>query len=263
MSGLALATVFTQPTATTTVAPRSLAMTVVLDEGQVVTGWNDTCNCAVQLDTPSADSEVIAGEYVRWAPSTLVMNAGDTLALTIKNPRGGDHGFAILAPADAFSGTTAAAVVQGRTNSGNPDERHDHVYGAQAGDVYVHLPAALRRRLAQLPPGPRDDHGHVGRALSAWGAVQPTPLPSSRAARTAARPPFPLPRIDRGLRVLRDSEVDSYREGRRPTGEGKADAAGTSGDGGASRRAHGTRALKSRRGGVAQGPANPSASVPQ
>lgn len=120
MSGIAVATALTRPAATNTVEPRSVAMTLVLDEGQVVTGWNDTCNCAVQLDTPAADSEVIAGEYVRWAPSTLMMNAGDTLTLTIKNPRGGDHGFAIMAPSDAFSGTTTAAVIQGRANSGNP-----------------------------------------------------------------------------------------------------------------------------------------------
>lgn len=150
MSGIAVATAFSQSAAPSGVAPRTLAMTLLLDEGQVVTGWNDTCNCAVQLDTPAADSEVIAGEYVRWAPSTLVMNAGDTLVLTIKNPRGGDHGFAIMAPSDAFSGTTTAAVVQGRANSANPA-------GTSATITFTALKAGTYTYICPLP---FDDAAH-------------------------------------------------------------------------------------------------------
>jgi plastocyanin len=121
MSGMAVATAFSRAPATNAIAPRSVAMTVMIGEGQVVVGWNDTCNCAVQLDTPAADSEVVAGEYVRWTPDTIVVNAGDTVTLTIKNPRGGDHGFMIEAQAGDFSGTTVSPVIQGRDNSGNPE----------------------------------------------------------------------------------------------------------------------------------------------
>jgi plastocyanin len=153
MSGMALATAFTQPAATSNVTPRSVAMTLVLDEGQVVTGWNDTCNCAVQLDTPSADSEVIAGEYVRWAPSTLVMNAGDTLTLTIKNPRGGDHGFLIEAQAGDFSGTTAAASIQGRRNSGNPE-------GTSAVITFTALKPGTYTYICPLPFDDAVNHCH-------------------------------------------------------------------------------------------------------
>jgi len=102
------------------VAPRTVAYTVTIDEGLIVTGWNNTCQCAVEIDTPAADTEKVIGEYVRWAPNVIIVNAGDTVQLTIKNPRGGDHSFAIEAVAGAFSGTTASGTVEGRDNSGNP-----------------------------------------------------------------------------------------------------------------------------------------------
>ena len=153
MSVMAVATAYSRPADTNTVASRNLAMTLVVDEGLVVTGWNDTCNCVVQLDTPSADSEVIAGEYMRWAPSTLVMNAGDTLTLTIMNPRSGDHGFAILAPSDAFSGTTAAAVIQGRKNSGDPD-------GTSATITFSALKPGTYTYICPLPYDDAANHCH-------------------------------------------------------------------------------------------------------
>ncbi len=102
------------------VAPRTLEITATIDEGMIVTGWNNTCQCAVEIDTPAADTEKVVGEYVRWAPNVIIINAGDTVRLTVKNPRGGDHSFAIDASAGAFSGTTSSGEVQGRTNSGNP-----------------------------------------------------------------------------------------------------------------------------------------------
>ena len=103
------------------VAPRTLAITVTIDEGLVVTGYNTTCNCAVEIDSPEADTEKVVGEYVRWAPSVIIINVGDTVTLTVKNPRGGDHSFALLAGAGDFSGTTTSGTVEGRANSGNPD----------------------------------------------------------------------------------------------------------------------------------------------
>ena len=103
------------------VAPRTLAITVTIDEGLVVTGYNSTCQCAVEIDSPEADSEKVVGEYVRWAPNVITINSGDTVRLTVKNPRGGDHSFAVLASAGDFSGTTTSGTVQGRANSGNPE----------------------------------------------------------------------------------------------------------------------------------------------
>ncbi len=102
------------------VAPRTVAYTVTIDEGLIVTGWNNTCQCAVQIDTPAADTEKVIGEYVRWAPNVIIVNAGDTVRLTVNNPRGGDHTFSIEAAAGSFSGTTTSPVVQGKKNSGNP-----------------------------------------------------------------------------------------------------------------------------------------------
>lgn len=102
------------------VAPRTLAITVTIDEGLIVTGWNNTCQCAVEIDTPAADTEKVVGEYVRWAPNVITINVGDTVRLTVNNPRGGDHSFAIESTTGAFSGTTSSGTVQGRANSGNP-----------------------------------------------------------------------------------------------------------------------------------------------
>ncbi|MFA5897297.1 MAG: cupredoxin domain-containing protein [Thermoplasmata archaeon] len=116
LSIVALGLTYARPSG---VAPRTLAITVTIDEGLIVTGWNNTCQCAVEIDTPAADTEKVVGEFVRWAPSVIIINAGDTVKLTVKNPRGGDHSFAIEASAGAFSGTTSSGNVQGRTNSGN------------------------------------------------------------------------------------------------------------------------------------------------
>lgn len=99
---------------------RTVQYTVTIDEGLIVTGWNNTCQCAVEIDTPAADTEKVVGEYVRWAPSVIIVNAGDTVKLTVKNPRGGDHSFAIVASTGDFAGTTSTGTVQGRRNSGNP-----------------------------------------------------------------------------------------------------------------------------------------------
>ncbi len=114
------------------VVPRTVAYTVTIDEGLIVTGWNNTCQCAVEIDTPAADTEKVIGEYVRWAPNVIIVNAGDTVTLTINNPRGGDHSFAIEAAAGSFSGTSVSGTVQGRDNSGNPA-------GTQATIVFTAL----------------------------------------------------------------------------------------------------------------------------
>jgi plastocyanin len=93
---------------------------------------------------------VIGGEYVRWAPSTLVVNKGDTVTLTIINPRGGDHGFMILAQAGDFSGTTVGPLVQGRENSGNPE----------GTSVTISFTALKAGTYTYICPIPYDDAAH-------------------------------------------------------------------------------------------------------
>ena len=120
MSAVAVTAAYSKPAATTQPA-KAVEMTLILDEALVTVAWNNTCQCVVQLDTPAADEEIAAGEFIRWAPNNIVINHGDTVTLTVKNPRGSDHGFMIDAPSDAFSGTTVVPMLKGVENSGNPD----------------------------------------------------------------------------------------------------------------------------------------------
>ena len=61
------------------VAPRTLAITVTIDEGLVVTGYNSTCQCAVEIDSNEADTEKVVGEYVRWAPNVIIIPGARTV----------------------------------------------------------------------------------------------------------------------------------------------------------------------------------------
>jgi FtsP/CotA-like multicopper oxidase with cupredoxin domain len=119
MSGMAVSAAYSKP-ATVPDAARTVEMTLSLDIAQVTVGWNDTCACVVQLDTPAVDSEVVAGEFIRWAPNTIVINHGDTVKLTVKNPLETDHGFVIDAPSEAFTGTTVVGLLKG-TENGAPE----------------------------------------------------------------------------------------------------------------------------------------------
>ncbi len=150
LSIAALGLTFARPSG---VAPRTVAFTVTIDEGLIVTGWNNTCQCAVVIDTPAADTEKVVGEYVRWAPNVIMINAGDTVTLTVKNPRGGDHSFAILATAGAFSGTTSSGTVQGRTNSGN-------AAGTQATITFTALKPGTYVFLCTIPFDDAQNHCH-------------------------------------------------------------------------------------------------------
>src|SRR3972149_3210944 len=114
LSSVAVGLVFTRAPAT-----RTVAFTVTIDEGLIVTGWNNTCQCAVEIDSPAADTEKVVGEYVRWAPSVIIVNAGDTVRLRVQKPRGGDHSFAIEAAAGWCSGTTVSGNGAGRDNTGH------------------------------------------------------------------------------------------------------------------------------------------------
>ncbi len=143
MSGMAVSAAYSKP-ASTPDAARTVEMTLSLDIAQVTVGWNDTCACVVQLDTPAVDSEVVAGEFIRWAPNTIVINHGDTVKLTLKNALETDHGFVIDAPSDAFSGTTVVATLKGTENSGNPD-------GSSAAITFTALKAGTYVYRCPLP----------------------------------------------------------------------------------------------------------------
>ena len=101
-------------------AARTLHYTIFVGERVIVTGINSTTGLVAPIDTAPADEEGLTGEYVRWEPDILVANAGDTIVLTIQNPRKTDHSFAIESAAGDFTGTTSSGTIQGRTNSGEP-----------------------------------------------------------------------------------------------------------------------------------------------
>ena len=101
-------------------APTTRHFTITVGERFIVTGVNSSSGLSAPIDTPPADEEGVTGEYVTFEPDVLVCNVGDTVVLTIKNPRGGDHSFSIEAAPGDFSGTTSSGVIQGRANSANP-----------------------------------------------------------------------------------------------------------------------------------------------
>jgi len=143
--------------ARSSVPARTVAITVTIDEGLVVTGYNTTCNCAVEIDSPEADTEKVVGEYVRWAPNVIIINTGDTVTLTVKNPRGGDHSFAIESSTGDFSGTTTSGTVEGRANSGNPD-------GTEATITFTALKPGTYVFLCTIPFDDAQDHCHPDHA---------------------------------------------------------------------------------------------------
>ena len=150
LSGIGLVAAFAGPAPNPTAPPaRTVEITMTVGEGLVVSGWNNTCQCAVAIDTPAADTEKVIGEYVRWEPSALVINKGDTVRLTVKNPRGGDHSFTIESGAGSFTGTTSVTV-QGRENSGNPA-------GTQSVIEFTALKAGTYTFICAIP---YDDEAH-------------------------------------------------------------------------------------------------------
>lgn len=92
--------------------------TLIMGEGEVLTGINETGGYAVPIDAPNADDETVAGEYHRWEPGVLVVFVGDTIRLLVKNPRSNDHSFTLQAQPDQFSGTTSTGDILGKRNSG-------------------------------------------------------------------------------------------------------------------------------------------------
>lgn len=99
-------------------APTLREFTLILGEGEILTGINETTGYAVPIGAPNADDETVAGEYHRWEPAVLVMFAGDTIRLTVKNPRSNDHSFSLISQPGEFSGSLSTGDIQGKVNSG-------------------------------------------------------------------------------------------------------------------------------------------------
>jgi len=98
--------------------PTLREFTLIMGEGEIIGFVNSTTGQAYLEDRPEADEEGIIGEFHRWEPAVLVVNKGDTIRLTVKNPRSNDHSFQIVATTGDFSGTTGTGDIQGKTNSG-------------------------------------------------------------------------------------------------------------------------------------------------
>ncbi|MFQ5837875.1 MAG: hypothetical protein ACE5HJ_03740 [Thermoplasmata archaeon] len=64
---------------------RTQKFTVVMGEGEII-GEN-----------PDTGEEEIIGEFHRWEPAVLVVNKGDLVILTVKNPRSHNHSFVLEA----------------------------------------------------------------------------------------------------------------------------------------------------------------------
>ncbi len=64
-------------------APQTAYITLVMGEGEIIQKVNGT--------------DQLTGEFHRWEPDTLVVNKGDTVVLTVKNPRSNNHSFELAA----------------------------------------------------------------------------------------------------------------------------------------------------------------------
>lgn len=62
---------------------RTRAFTIIMGEGEIV-GENATTG-----------EEIIIGEFHRWEPDTMTVMKGDTVQLTVKNPRSHAHSFVL------------------------------------------------------------------------------------------------------------------------------------------------------------------------
>ena len=66
------------------VSPKTHHLKVIMGEGEVI-GETET----------GEEGEEIIGEFHRWEPPVLVVNRGDTVVLTVENPRGHVHSFVL------------------------------------------------------------------------------------------------------------------------------------------------------------------------
>ncbi len=62
---------------------RTQKFTVLMGEGEII------------AEDPDTGEEEIIGEFHRWEPAVLVVNKGDLVVLTVKNPRSNNHSFVL------------------------------------------------------------------------------------------------------------------------------------------------------------------------
>lgn len=63
--------------------PQTQNITLIIGEGEIIQEVNG--------------SEELTGEYHRWEPDVIVVNKGDTVQLTVRNPRSNIHSFVLTA----------------------------------------------------------------------------------------------------------------------------------------------------------------------
>ncbi|HKZ94636.1 MAG TPA: cupredoxin domain-containing protein [Candidatus Bathyarchaeia archaeon] len=61
--------------------PQTRALTISMGEGKIV------------MENETTGDDFIAGEFHRWEPDTITVYKGDTIQLTVKNPRSNAHSF--------------------------------------------------------------------------------------------------------------------------------------------------------------------------
>ena len=66
---------------TAKIGPKTQKFTIIMGEGEIIQEVNG--------------EEVIAGEFHRWEPPVLIVRKGDTVELTVKNPRSHAHSFVL------------------------------------------------------------------------------------------------------------------------------------------------------------------------
>lgn len=74
-----------------TAAAKTQKFKITLGEGEIIGTefWNGTAF----IEPPE---EELTGEYHRWEPDTLVVKKGDTVELTVQNPRSNDHSLVLV-----------------------------------------------------------------------------------------------------------------------------------------------------------------------
>ena len=97
-------------------SPSVREFVLMMGEGEVLAGYNATCDCVRPIDDPNS-TEMVVGEYHRWEPMVLTAYVGDTIRLTVKNPRSNDHSFDLQSQPGDFSGMTGTGNILGKRNS--------------------------------------------------------------------------------------------------------------------------------------------------
>jgi len=98
--------------------PRTRAFTIRMGEGGVI--WeavkNDTTGITTLISEDKGGEDMQTGEFHKWEPGSIVVFKGDSVTLTIINPRRHAHSFVLT----AFAIDTGRIL--GRDDPGSPTE---------------------------------------------------------------------------------------------------------------------------------------------